>query len=170
MTAEVIDLVPELGEKPSRKIGETVYTDDLAEKICARLAAGESLNRICKDEGMPAESTVRLWEKTDFRGFAAKYASARDFGIDHQVEGVIDLADDESIPVESRRIRVDARKWAISKMAPKKYGDRIQHEHSGGVIAGTIVIGASTAPKVIEGRADVSHTLPKPDASDDGAE
>lgn len=29
------------------------------------------------------------------------------------------------------RLRVDARKWAAAKLAPKKYGDRIAHEHGG---------------------------------------
>ncbi len=118
---------------------------------------------------MPDESTVRMWDRENYHDFSTKYARARDFGIDHHVDGVIELADDESIPVESRRVRVDARKWAAAKLAPKRYGDRIQHEHTGGVIAGTIVIGAATAPKVIEGRIDASHVLPNLADSDDKA-
>ena len=29
------------------------------------------------------------------------------------------------------KLRVDTRKWALSKMCPKKYGDKIQQEVSG---------------------------------------
>ncbi len=44
------------------------YTNEIAEIICRRLANGESVNAICKDDLMPAESTVRLWalEKPEF--------------------------------------------------------------------------------------------------------
>ena len=30
------------------------------------------------------------------------------------------------------RLRVDTRKWAAGKMAPKRYGDKIQHTGDGG--------------------------------------
>ena len=145
------------------------YTDELAEAICARLEMGESLHSICKTTGFPLASTVRRWANDDVCGFAAKYARARDMGIDHRAELMLEKAADESIPPESRRIQIDADKWYISKIAPKRYGDRIQHEHSGGVIAGTIVIGAATAPKVIEGRIADPDMLPKSGIDDDAA-
>ena len=31
------------------------------------------------------------------------------------------------------RLRVDTRKWAAARLAPKKYGDHVQHEHKGGI-------------------------------------
>jgi hypothetical protein len=33
--------------------------------------------------------------------------------------------------IEHRRLQIDARKWLIGKMAPKKYGDKQTHEHAG---------------------------------------
>jgi Bacteriophage Sf6, terminase small subunit-like len=39
----------------------SIYTAELAAEICKRLAVGESLNAICKDDRLPAESTVRHW-------------------------------------------------------------------------------------------------------------
>ena len=33
--------------------------------------------------------------------------------------------------IQRSKLRVDTRKWAMSKMAPKKYGERVAMEHSG---------------------------------------
>jgi len=33
--------------------------------------------------------------------------------------------------INRSRLRVDARKWAASKLAPRKYGDRVEHDHKG---------------------------------------
>lgn len=145
---------------PGKLHGNSTYTDEIADEICRRLENGESLNAICKTTGMPLASTVRRWATDDLCGFASKYARARDIGLEHHIDGLLALADDEAIPPESRRIRVDTRKWIAAKLAPKRYGDRIQHEHTGGVIAGTIVIGAATAAlpgdgaKLIEGKVE----------------
>ena len=37
----------------------------------------------------------------------------------------------EADMIEHRRLQIDARKWLIGKMAPKKYGDKQQIEHAG---------------------------------------
>ncbi len=42
----------------------------------------------------------------------------------------IRLVDHEHI--QRSRLRVDARKWLMSKMAPKKYGEKLQHTGDGG--------------------------------------
>ncbi len=34
--------------------------------------------------------------------------------------------------VQRSRLRVDTRKWAAGKLAPKKYGDKLQHTGDGG--------------------------------------
>lgn len=47
-------------------------------------------------------------------------------------ESIIDIADDLTEDPNSRRIRVDARKWVLSKLQPDKYGDRVAVEHSVG--------------------------------------
>lgn len=62
---------------------------------------------------------------------ANRYARARARGLDKMAEEIIDIADDESIPAESRRVRVDPRKWLLSKLAPKKYGDKLDLTHAG---------------------------------------
>ena len=40
------------------------------------------------------------------------------------------IVDHENI--NRSRLRVDARKWAAARLAPKKYGDRVEHDERGG--------------------------------------
>lgn len=97
---------------------------------------------------MPAESTVRGWALDDTGGFSAKYARARDLQADCLAEEIVAISDEapevvtrgeddakevalDSGFVARQRLRVDARKWFASKVAPKKYGDRQQVEHTG---------------------------------------
>lgn len=126
-----------------------MFTQEKADAICARLAQGESLNSICKDEDMPAESTVRAWALDDVGGFAAKYARAREIGYEVHADKIIDLADQcrigvkrttkasgeveevEGDMVERSRLQIDARKWMLAKMLPKRYGDKLDLNHGG---------------------------------------
>jgi hypothetical protein len=128
----------------------TRYTEEIAAEICLRLAEGESLNVICKAPHMPAESTVRSWVIDDREGFAARYTRARDMGLDHHAELILELADkcrmgkkretgvgpngpiDKTVTgdmVERARLQIDARKWYLSKLAPKRYGEKLAVEH-----------------------------------------
>ena len=45
------------------------YTKAVADEICLRLAKGETLRSICRDEHMPHEATVRQWAVQDYEGF-----------------------------------------------------------------------------------------------------
>lgn len=128
----------------------TDYGPDIVSQICERLADGQSLREICRADDMPGMTTVFRWlaAHEDFR---EQYARAREAQADRFAEEILDIADDGSNdwmqrqqgdddPVEvanhehiSRsKLRVDARKWLMSKMAPKKYGDKITQELTGG--------------------------------------
>ncbi len=103
-----------------------MYAEQKASAICESLANGESLRAICQAEGMPDEATVRGWVIDDVQGFAAKYNRARNIALDCMADGTISIADDLTEDPASRRIRFDARRWYLSKLAPKRYGDRIE--------------------------------------------
>ncbi len=68
---------------PKKRGRPSVYTDKLAAEICIRLAIGESLVQICKEDAMPAYRTVMNWlfeehaEGDPKQGFLHKYARAR---------------------------------------------------------------------------------------------
>jgi hypothetical protein len=113
------------------KVGRpTDYTDELGDKICAQLVEGKSLVKICQVKSMPCTQSVYRWLRTHPE-FCDNYARAKQDRAEYQTEEIIDIADDQSIDPQHKRIMVDTRKWHASKMMPKVYGDLKQIEHSG---------------------------------------
>ena len=122
----------------------TPYSEEIFQAILDRIAQGESLNKICQREDFPHQSNVYRWlaQKPELRD---KYARAREIQADKYFNEIIAIADDStgdyeegekglqfnSEHVQRSRLRIDARKWAASKLAPKKYGDKTHIEHSG---------------------------------------
>jgi hypothetical protein len=83
---------------------------------------------------MPAESTVRLWVLDDVEGFAALYARARLVGYHTIADDIVDIADNpenDAASVNRDRLKVDTRKWLLSKALPKIYGDKLTAEVTG---------------------------------------
>lgn len=110
------------------------FTPEIANEICERLANGESLRTITgtdRDDFMPAETTVRRWlagSEEWNEEFRRQYARARDAQADHYAEAIVDISDEavsDAVEVARNRLRMDARKWYASKLAPKKYGDKV---------------------------------------------
>jgi hypothetical protein len=110
----------------------SIYSQELADRICERLASGESLRAICADDGMPDGKTVRNW-LSDKPDFVLQYARAREDQAEAHADRIIEIADDETIDANHKRIMVDARKWVASKLKPKRYGDKLDLEHKGEV-------------------------------------
>jgi hypothetical protein len=113
--------------KEKKKNGRpTIYTQAIADEICERLAHGETLRKMVLDEHMPPAGTIYRWLDSN-ESFRDQYAQARVRQADYYAEMIIDEsfgAHDASIG----RLRMDALKWASSKIAPKKYGDKIELE------------------------------------------
>ena len=129
----------------------TIYNEKLGDTICERLANGESLNAICKTEGMPSEMTVRRWAHDPKHPISSKYTQAREVGYLKIADELLDISDDgsndwmertgkdgESVGwqvngehIQRSRLRVDTRKWLLAKMLPKVFGDKNSHEHTG---------------------------------------
>lgn len=135
----------------------TIYSDELAKTICQRLAEGESLRAICRDEIMPAKSTVLAWCLDSKHPFSDQYARARDIQADTLADELLEIADDGTndwVEKETRngsmilcdhehiqrsRLRVDTRKWIASKLKPKRYGEKLSIAgHDGGPINPTL--------------------------------
>lgn len=101
------------------------YSQDVCDSICDLLAEGISLTSICKRKEMPSITAVMNWLADErYTDFLAQYTRARESMADTIAEEIIDIADDEKLPADSRRIRVDVRKWYAGKVRPKKYGDK----------------------------------------------
>lgn len=111
------------------------YTDELAATICERLVEGESLRAVCRDDAMPSISAVMMWI-AKYPQFLEQYTRATDERASGMFEDMLDISDEvkaDPAEVSKAKLRVETRKWALSRMNPKKYGDKIQQEHSGSV-------------------------------------
>ena len=109
----------------------SIYTPEIAAEICRRMEAGESLRSICRSEDMPDEATVRLWARENREGFSAQYAMASETRMDCLADEILEIADNaSSADVPAARLRVDTRKWLMSKIAPKRFGDKVDLTHA----------------------------------------
>lgn len=119
------------------------YSEEIATLICARLIVGESLREITRDETMPSSSAVYVW-LLKHKEFAEQYTRAREVQADVIFDELLEIADDGTNDwmerkredgstedqvnhehIQRSRLRIDARKWMASKLAPKKYGDKL---------------------------------------------
>ena len=138
-----------------RKIGRpTDYTKDMADKICEKIANGRSLRSICAEDGMPPMKTIYRWLEAN-EEFRHQYARARDKQADYFAEEIIEIADSaeaESAAVSKAKLQIDARKWAASKTAPKKYGDKqeIDVKSSDGSMRPSVRLDAEEFRKIAE--------------------
>lgn len=120
----------------------SIYSKQIAYEICARVAAGNSLHKICKDPEMPGRATVYEWLDRH-EDFLALYNKAVDDRSEMYFDEILEIADDgtndynEQIDptgekgwkvnhehINRSRLRIDARKWHLAKMKPRKYGEK----------------------------------------------
>ena len=106
--------------------------------ICKRIEDGEALSVILRDNDMPDRGTVYKWIREDLEIFD-KYTRATKIRADYLADEIIEIADKQGKDVKivdgeevtdynvinRNRLQIDARKWAASKMNPKKYGDKV---------------------------------------------
>jgi hypothetical protein len=120
------------------------YHSTIADALCDEIAIGRSVLQICESPEFPSERTVYRWLETN-EEFRQKYARAREFQAEHYAAEIIKLADTPVIAekitikadgseervigdaVDRTRVQIDARKWYASKVAPKSYGDKLEH-------------------------------------------
>lgn len=122
----------------------TDFTQDIADAICEHIASGKSLRNYCEMDGTPGQTTVFRWLAAH-EAFREQYARAREAQADAFFDDMLEIADDgrndfmlktnadggsvavvDHEHIQRSKLRVDARKWMASKLAPKKYGDRTQ--------------------------------------------
>ena|SRR3990167_4947280 len=104
----------------------TDYTPELATEICSRIALGESVRSIVKDNKMPSSSSVFNWLlDKDKKEFLEQYETARNIQAELMFEELLEIADTEEKDVMRSRLMVDTRKWYLSKVLPKKFGDKM---------------------------------------------
>lgn len=109
-----------------------MFPPDTQDSIAERLTR-ESLRSICRGEGMPDRRTVERWMQED-AAFAAKCAHARSIQADHEFDGMENIEQDVlsgAVDPAAARVVLASKQWRLSKMLPKKYGDKLDLNHSG---------------------------------------
>lgn len=122
----------------------TIYNEELGIEICRRISEGESLRSICKRPEMPVMSTVMLWVLDENKKvFSERYRRAREAQAENMFDEILEIADDgtndymsigkgdKSYNVEDKevtnrsKLRVNARQWYLSKVLPRKFGEKL---------------------------------------------
>ncbi len=115
--------------KTKRPVGRpTTYSQETADKICELIARGMSLRAICVSGDMPASGTVHRW-LAEHAEFQEQYAHAREEQADSFADEIVEIADSvpaDNAEVAKAKLQIDARKWKAAKLAPKKYGDKLE--------------------------------------------
>jgi hypothetical protein len=113
-------------------------TPENAERICERLARGRTLRQIARELRIESASSITDWVRGDSE-FAAQYARARDAGYERMADEIIEISDadctfegrPDNALVQQARLRSDNRKWFLSKVLPKRFGDKVTQEITG---------------------------------------
>lgn len=106
----------------------------ISKMVLDNMRGGLSAYKSCKAAGVP-HSTFLSWVNQD-PALADNYARAREDLIELIASEIIELADSD-VPetfdgkkdwqaVQKHRLQVDTRKWLLSKLAPRKYGDKLE--------------------------------------------
>lgn len=127
------------------------YTKELADEICTQISEGKSVRTIVNNEDMPSSSTIYRWLlDEDKKEFWEQYERARNIQAELMFEELLEIADDGTNDTYTKenndgstlevtntdviarsRLRVDTRKWYLSKVLPKKFGEKIDMTTNG---------------------------------------
>lgn len=130
------------------------YTPEKGEEICSKLADGISLRTICQEEGMPDKNTFFRWLR-EFPELRDQYARAKEESTDALNEILIELGDRAiehseeadvkaaNAVVSAYKLKADNLRWVMSKLKPKKYGEKLDVTSDGKALPQPIYGGVS---------------------------
>lgn len=116
----------------------SIYTPELADRICKLVSTMTvGIDKICEQfPDLPDSETIIAW-RVSKPGFSGKYSDAKRAQAELYAEETLDIADAERTYVDTsgnvridpgavahQKLRINARQWHASKLAPKVYGDR----------------------------------------------
>ena len=107
---------------PGGPQGHREITPEVAERICHLIAAGTAVPKALVQVGV---SRGQFWSKHARDGaFRDAVYQARLMGVEALADEILEIAEEKSDP-RHRQVRIDARKWLLSKLLPKRYGDKV---------------------------------------------
>lgn len=124
------------------------YSQAVADEICDRIAKGETLRAICREDGKPSFWTVYQWLDANPE-FATRFGRARAQGEEQIAQECMHIADNPLLGVEKtikpdgsieekhgdmlghRKLQIETRLKLLAKWNPKKWGEKVQTEITG---------------------------------------
>jgi hypothetical protein len=96
-------------------MGNRTFDDSLRGELLERLAAGEFLSSIARDERMPDVSTIKRWAAGS-DSFAEEIRIARETGFEVEAERLVEFVENCDDPQKARAVS-EARRWRIGKLS-----------------------------------------------------
>ena len=130
--------------------------EEILNNIFNMIESGKSL-RFALSKIPLSSSTFFIWIEEDPKK-SKQYAYVTDIRTELKFESIEQDYSEEpqrdaetgridSAWVQLQRLKIDAKKWELSKLNPKKYGDKIQQEHSGELKTTIISLGNGVNPE-----------------------
>jgi len=113
-------------------MAETKKTNEICEEIIERIANGEPLRQICRDQHMPHYTTFYDWLAAD-ADLTLRFARARDFGEDEIAQRTRETArgkGESTGDVQRDKLIIDTDLKLLAKWSPKRWGDAVNLKHS----------------------------------------
>jgi hypothetical protein len=106
------------------------WTPELESDVLKEIESGSNLRKAGSSHGISASAIIRHVQQSE--EFAKQYAHAKEIQVEQLAEELLTIADSaDSDTYNASRLQVDTRKWLLSKLIPKKYGDKVEQFISG---------------------------------------
>lgn len=148
----------------------TLYSPEMVDKICTQICSGKSLNEITRNPKMPAFATISFWLLDPLKkDFLEKYEIAQQIRAQYLFEHVIEVSKNplkgtsETVNSEGETtirtedavnrstLYVKSLMWALARMAPKKYGNKLDVTSDDKPLEGTkVILGMEITQEVIK--------------------
>jgi len=134
------------------------YDEEIADQVCDAIATSKrGLEQIIRDLDLAiSPSLIYKWLQQN-EAFRERYTRAKEDQLQILEDEMLTIADTTEVGeiitdkgdkvevkrgdmLEHRKLKIETRKWLMGKLKPKKYGDKIQQEHSGEVGIKTVIV------------------------------
>jgi len=128
--------------------------EKIFKEIISDIESGLSLRKSLNKKGRPSNEVFYKWIDSN-EDKVKLYARACESRADSIFEEILEISnhtEEDHTPftgsnvIQRDKLKIDARKWMLSKMNPKKYGDKIDHTTDGEKITGTAAINIEIIP------------------------
>ena len=118
---------------------------EVLDAIFAGISLGKSARAMCVEVGI-SQRVLWNWLASD-EELMRQYQRAKELCVDAYAEEIIEISDEGSRDtyvdekgrevinrevIARAQLRIDARKWYVARLAPRKYGDKLPVTHEGG--------------------------------------